>query len=41
MADKKTSRKKVAPRTRRKRVTFYVRPKGSKRRKRVSFLARR
>ena len=33
-------KRKPAPKpTRRKRVTFYVRPKGSKRRKKVTFLA--
>lgn len=41
MADKKTSRKKATPKTRRERVTFYIHPKGSKRRKKISFLARR
>jgi len=34
----KKARKAPAPR--RKRVTFYIRPKGSKRRKKISFLAR-
>jgi hypothetical protein len=32
--------KKVSKLPRRKRVTFYIRPKGSKRRKKVSFLIR-
>ena len=34
----KKVRKTPAPK--RKRVTFYIRPKGSKRRKKISFLAR-
>jgi hypothetical protein len=36
---KKTKKTQKTPRMR--RVTFYIRPKGSKRRKKVSFFARR
>jgi hypothetical protein len=35
------AKKKAAKLPRRKRVTFYIRPLGSKRRKKITFLVRR